>query len=88
MIGITIETHTRKAIANELAACGSAGLPPRPRDLSSVAVVPDEVTPLLVNVPGLTGGESAIWVAARLGGGCRVAAHDVRRRLGLAAHIL
>ena len=41
MIGITIETHTTKAIANEVGAGGSAGPPPRPRDLSSVVVVPD-----------------------------------------------
>ena len=60
MIGITIETHTTKAIANEVAAGGSAGLPPRPRDLSLVAVVPDEATPLFFNVPGLTRGESAM----------------------------
>lgn len=52
VIGITIETHTTKAIANEIGAGGSAGPPP---DLSSVVVVvPDEATPLFFNVPGLT----------------------------------
>ena len=56
MVGITIETHTTKAIANEAGAGGSAGPPPRPRDLSSAVVVPDEATPLFFNVPGLTGG--------------------------------
>ena len=60
MIGITIETHTTKAIANEVGAGGSAGPPPRPRDLGSVVVVPDEATPLFFNVPGLTRGESAM----------------------------
>ena len=55
MIGITIDTHTTKAIANEAGAGGSAGPPPRPRDLSSVVVVP-EATPLFFNVPGLTRG--------------------------------
>ena len=59
MIGITIETHTTKAIANEVGAGGSAGPPPRPRDLGSVVVVP-EATPLFFNVPGLTRGESAM----------------------------
>ena len=53
MIGITIETHTTKAIANEVGAGGSAGPPP---DLSSVVVVPDEATPLFFNVLGLTRG--------------------------------
>ena len=60
MIGITIKTHTTKAIANEVVAGGSACPPPRPRDLSSVVVVPDEATPLFFNVPGLTRGESAM----------------------------
>ena len=60
MIGITIETHTTKAIAHEVGAGGSAGPPPRPRDLGSVVVVPDEATPLFFNVPGLTRGESAM----------------------------
>ena len=36
MIGITIKTHTTKAIANEAVAGGSTGPPP---DLSSVVVV-------------------------------------------------
>ena len=94
MIGITIETHTTKAIANEAVAGGSTGPPP---DLSSVVVVPDEATPLwglCFDVPGLTGGESAmlsVWARAqvlwrqqgrvaaqRLGGGAEV---------GLAAHM-
>ena len=57
MIGITIDTHTTKAIANEVGAGDSTG---PPRDLSSVVVVPDEATPLFFNVPGLTSGESAM----------------------------
>jgi len=57
VIGITIKTHTTKAIANEAVAGGSTGPPP---DLSSVVVVPDEATPLFFNVPGLTRGESAM----------------------------
>ena len=88
MIGITIETHTTKAIANEAVAGGSTGPPP---DLSSVVVVPDEATPLwglCFDVPGLTGGESAMLsvgtststvasaqgrvAAQRLGGGAEV----------------
>ena len=93
MIGITIKTHTTKAIANEVVAGGSACPPPRPRDLSSVVVVRDEATPLCFNVPGLTGGERApcyLWARAqvlwcqqgrvaaqRLGGGAEI---------GLAAH--
>jgi hypothetical protein len=56
VIGITIAAHTTKAIANEVGGGGSAGPPPRPRDLSSVVVVPDEATPLFFNVPGLTRG--------------------------------
>ena len=95
MIGITIDTHTTKAIANEVAAGGSAGLPPRPRDLSLVAVVPGEVTPLF-NVPGLTSEESsamlsvwawALWRHSRAGWRRRLAGGaEVRCRLGLAAH--
>ena len=93
MIGITIKTHTTKAIANEVVAGGSACPPPRPRDLTSVVVVPDEATPLFFNVPGLTRGESAMLsegtgtstvasaghrvAAQRFGGGAEV---------GLAAH--
>ena len=52
MIGVTIATHTTKAIANEAVAGGSTGPPP---DLSSVVVVPDEATPLwglCFDVPG------------------------------------
>ena len=60
MIGITIKTHTTKAIANEAVAGGSTGPPP---DLSSVVVVPDEATPLFFNVPGWTRGESAMLSA-------------------------
>ena len=58
MIGITIETHNTKAIANEVVAGGSAGPPPRPRDLYELGrvVVPDEATPLFFNVSGLTRG--------------------------------
>ena len=63
MIGITIKTHTTKAIANEDVAGGSACPPPRPRDLSSVVVVPDEATPLFFSVPGWTRGESAMLSA-------------------------
>ena len=59
MIGITIKTHTTKAIANVAGAGGSAGPPPRPRDLSSVVGVPDEATPLFFNVLGLTSEESS-----------------------------
>ena len=96
MIGITIETHTTKAIANEVGAGGSAGPPPRPRDLGSVVVVPDEATPLFFNVPGLTRGESAMLsegtgtstvasLSRAQGGGAEVS----RRQVGSGgAHVL
>ena len=93
MIGITIETHTTKAIANEVVAGGSACPPPRPRDLSSVVVVPDEATPLFFNVPGLTRGESAMLsegtgTSTVASAGHRVAAQRLAvGRLGLAVHM-
>ena len=91
MIGITIETHTTKAIAHEVGAGGSAGPPPRPRDLGSVVVVPDEATPLFFNVPGLTRGESAMLsegTSTVASAGHRVAAQRLAvGRLGLAAHM-
>ena len=93
MIGITIKTHTTKAIANVAGAGGSAGPPPRPRDLSSVVVVPDEATPLFFNVPGLARGESAMLsvgtgTSTVASVGHRVAAQRLGvGRLGLAAHM-
>ena len=94
MIGITIDTHTTRAIANEAGAGGSTG-PPRglsSQGLSSVVVVPDEATPLFFNVPGLTRGESAmlnLWARVGQGGGPEVGwrGAEVRRRLGLVAHV-